>query len=160
MIRISRMTDYGIVLLTHFARHPKEQTHNVRDLAAETRLPLPTVSKILKTLTRSGIVQSHRGVKGGYRLTRAPEAISVAEIIAALDGPIAITDCTTGSAGLCELERLCPVSANWQRINRAVREALERVTLAEMAQPTPSIHRPLPASRFEKNRIEVLQPCP
>jgi len=154
------MTDYGIVLLTHFARHPEEQTHNVRDLAAETHLPLPTVSKILKTLTRSGIVVSHRGVRGGYSLARQPEKISVAEIIAALDGPIAITDCTNGSAGLCDLERLCPVSSNWQRINRAVREALEKISLADMAQPLTVGRTPLPTSRFEKNMIEVLQPCP
>ena len=92
MIRITKQTDYGIVLLTYLAGHT-ERLFNAPELAAETHLPLPMVSKILKVLTREGMLASHRGVKGGYSLARLPEEISMAEIIAALEGPIALTEC-------------------------------------------------------------------
>lgn len=133
MIRITKQTDYGIVLLTHMASHADRQ-HNAPDLAAEAHLPLPMVSKILKLLTREGVLESHRGVKGGYSLARSPQAISMAEIVAALEGPIAITECID-EEGDCAHERLCPVRSNWHRINQALRAALEEITLAEMTQP-------------------------
>ena len=136
MIRITKLTDYGIVLLSHIARSPEWRTRCVRDIAAETHLPVPTVSKLLKSLTRSGLLVSQRGVKGGYSLARQPEDISVAQIINALDGPIAITDCSGDPNGRCELERLCAVRNNWRRINLAIRDALEGLTLAEMARPS------------------------
>lgn len=133
MIRITKQTDYGIVLLTHLAADPERQ-YNAPELAAEARLPLPMVSKILKLLAREGLLGSHRGVKGGYSLARQPEAISMAEIIAALEGPIAITECISVE-GDCSHEPLCPVRSNWRRINLAVRTALEGITLAEMTHP-------------------------
>jgi FeS assembly SUF system regulator len=133
MIRISKQTDYGIVLLTQMATRADHQ-YNAPDLAAEARLPLPMVSKILKLLTREGVLASHRGVKGGYSLARHPEAISMAEIIAALEGPVAITECVD-EEGDCAHERLCPVRSNWHRINEAVLAALQGITLAEMAHP-------------------------
>jgi|SRR5215218_5504710 len=133
MIRITKQTDYGIVLLTHVAAEPERQ-FNAPELAAETHLPLPMVSKILKLLTKEGLLDSHRGVKGGYSLSRQPESISMAEIITALEGPIAITECIE-VAGDCSHEALCPVRGNWRRINQAVRAALEGITLAELAQP-------------------------
>ena len=133
MIRITKQTDYGIVLLTHLAADPERQ-YNAPDLAAEAHLPLPMVSKILKLLAREGLLASHRGVKGGYSLARRPEAISMAEIIAALEGPIALTECISVE-GDCSHEPLCPVRSNWRRINQAVRTALEGITLAEMAHP-------------------------
>ncbi|MFL6261352.1 MAG: SUF system Fe-S cluster assembly regulator [Thermoanaerobaculia bacterium] len=133
MIRITKQTDYGIVLLTHLAAHPERQ-YAAPELAAEARLPLPMVSKILKLLARDGLLASHRGVKGGYSLARPAEEISMAEIIAALEGPIAITECISVESD-CSHEALCPVSANWRRINQAVRTALEGVSLAEMARP-------------------------
>ncbi len=101
------------------------------------RLPLPTVSKILKLLAREGLLASHRGVKGGYSLAPPAEEISMAEIIAALEGPIAITECIERRARLLH-EPLCPVRGNWQRINEAVRTALDGISLAEMAQPLAS----------------------
>ena len=94
MIRITKQTDYGIVLLTHLAANPERQ-YTAPELAAEARLPLPMVSKILKLLARDGLLASHRGVKGGYSLARPAEEISMAEIIAALEGPIAITECVS-----------------------------------------------------------------
>jgi len=136
MIRMTRLTDYGIVLLTHYARTPERPIRTARDLAAENRLPLPTVGKILKGLARRGILASHRGVNGGYSLARSPEAISVADVITALEGPVAITECSShGDHAVCDLERRCPVRSNWRRINDAVREALGRITLAELSRP-------------------------
>jgi FeS assembly SUF system regulator len=133
MIRITKLTDYGIVLLTHLAGQPERQ-FNAPDLAAEAQLPLPMVSKVLKLLVREGLLISHRGVKGGYSLGRPPREISMAEIIAALEGPIAITECID-EAGDCFHEPICQVRSNWQRINAAVRSALAGITLAEMALP-------------------------
>ena len=132
MIRITKQTDYGIVLLTHMAVHTERQW-NAPDLAGETRLPLPMVSKILKLLAREGLLASHRGVKGGYSLAKPAEETSMAEIVAALEGPIAITECIV--EGDCSHEADCSVRGNWQRINEAVRGALEGITLAEMARP-------------------------
>jgi FeS assembly SUF system regulator len=131
MIRITKQTDYGIVLLTHMAGRPERQ-YNAPDLSGETRLPLPMVSKILKLLAREGVLASHRGVKGGYSLARPADEISMADIIAALEGPIAITECVSVESD-CSHEPVCPVRSNWQRINEAVREALEGITLAELA---------------------------
>lgn len=136
MIRITKQTDYGIVLLTHLATQPDRHL-NAPELAAETQLPLPMVSKILKLLVREGLLVSHRGVKGGYSLGRLPEEITMAEIISSLEGPIAITECIE-IASDCSHEQLCPVRSNWQRINEAVRGALEGITLAEMTNPLAS----------------------
>ena len=138
MIRMTRLTDYGIVLLTHIARHPARLTRNAPDLAAEAHLPLPTVSKILKILAREGLLIPHRGAKGGFSLARPPGEITIAEIIAALEGPIALTECSGHAPGRCGIERLCPVGTNWQRINRAVLDALRGITLAEMTSPLPA----------------------
>lgn len=134
MIRLTKITDYGIVLLTHIARRGWNLMYNTRDLAQETHIPLPMVSKILKALTREGILVSHRGVKGGYSLSRPPEDISVADIVMAMEGPIGITECTGGDSH-CDLEYACPVSRNWQRINRTILGALRSIALSEMAQP-------------------------
>ncbi len=133
MIRITKQTDYGIVLLTHLGAHA-ERTYNAPELSAEARLPLPMVSKILKLLAKEGLLASHRGVKGGYSLSRSPEEISMAEIVAALEGPIAITECISVESD-CTHEAVCPVRGNWHRINEAVRRALEGISLAEMAHP-------------------------
>jgi FeS assembly SUF system regulator len=134
---MTKQTDYGIVLLTHLASDPYGQ-HSAPELAAALRIPLPTVSKILKALARDGLLVSHRGVKGGYTLARSPEAISVAEIIEALEGPIAMTECVelpAGGHGDCSREPFCAVRSNWQAINRAVERALQDLTLAEMTHP-------------------------
>lgn len=161
MIRITKLTDYGIVLLAHIARTPDWRTRSVRDIAAEAHLPLPTVSKLLKALTRSGLLVSQRGAKGGYALARRPEEITVAQIIAALDGPIAITDCSGDPNGRCEIERLCSVRNNWQRINVAIKDALEGLTLAEMATPAPAAFVPLSGISVQAHdkHTEVMELC-
>ncbi|MGE0684109.1 MAG: SUF system Fe-S cluster assembly regulator [Candidatus Binatia bacterium] len=137
MLRISKLTDYGIMLLTHMAREPALLTYSAPELAARSSLPLPTVSKLLKTLARKGVLITQRGVKGGFSLARRPEDISVAEIIQVLEGPIALTQCSMHPRGQCGIERLCPVRNQWQQINRVVHEALERLTLAAMTHPFP-----------------------
>lgn len=135
MIRITRETDYGIILLCLMAREAG-QSFSAATLAQRRGLPLPMVSKILKNLTRGGILQSQRGAQGGYRLARPPQVISVADIIDTLEGPIALTECSPGAAGECLHQDRCTVSGHWTRINRAVREALEQVTLWEMSFPS------------------------
>ena len=135
MIRIRKLTDYGIVLLTYFVGDGEASVRTARELAAKAYLPLPTVSKILKALARSGLLVAHRGIAGGYSLARAPEDISVADIIAALEGPLALTECSASAPGLCDLEPVCPVRSNWRKINDVVREALDQLSLADMSRP-------------------------
>jgi len=134
MIRMTKQADYGFVLLSRLAGEPG-RVANAPDLAGETRLPLPMVSKILKLLARGEVVRSHRGVKGGYSLARPAEEISAAEIVRALEGPVALTVCIEGSPGECELEPFCQVRGHWQQINVAIESALERISLAELAGP-------------------------
>jgi FeS assembly SUF system regulator len=135
MIRLAKLTDYGLVLMTIMARHSVATVHTARDLAETSRLPLPTVSKVLKQLLQSGLLTSHRGLKGGYGLAKDPGEISVAEIVTALEGPIALTECSTDTSGLCDLERSCPTRANQRIITQVMRGALEKVMLADLAQP-------------------------
>jgi FeS assembly SUF system regulator len=136
MLRITKQTDYGLVLLSRLSAEPARQ-FNAPELAGALQLPLPTVSKILKLLARDGVLASHRGVKGGYSLARAPERISVAEVIESLEGPIAMTECIdeSPSVGTCQHQGHCALQANWQVINQAVRRALQGITLREMAEP-------------------------
>jgi FeS assembly SUF system regulator len=135
MIRIGKMTDYGIVLLSYFASNPETKAFTARDLAAEARLPLPTVSKILKMLCRGEVLISHRGVNGGYRLGQPADQVTVAKIIEVLEGPIALTECSNHGEDICGLETHCPVMSNWRKISLTVRYALEKLTLKDMVQP-------------------------
>jgi FeS assembly SUF system regulator len=141
VIRLSKLADYGIVIMTSLARQPGRH-HNAPEVAAQSHIPQPMASKILKALARAGLLTSHRGAKGGYGLARPAEAISVADVISALDGPIALTACIEDGPGGCEIEALCPARANWQRINDAIRAALDDISMAEMAQAIPPAFRP------------------
>lgn len=133
---MSRLADYGSMLTTFMARRPLETVHTTADLATGTRLPAPTVSKILKLLGKAGLLVSQRGVKGGYSLAREPRTITLAEIIQALEGgPVALTECATGAHDSCDLETECLVRHQWQYINQAVYAALGNITLEEMAYP-------------------------
>jgi len=143
MIRLSKLTDYGILLMTQMARGTAHPLHTARDLAAETQVPLPTVSKVLKLLSGGGLLISHRGLKGGYSLVRAPQEISVGQIITVLEGPIGVTECGS-AAGLCGIEPHCPMSANWRVISREVRQALENLTLPDLIQPLRAMGRRTP----------------
>lgn len=134
MLRISKLTDYGIVLLARIAAEPEGAQLCAREMAETTAISLPVASKMLKELASAGLLESLRGAKGGYRLVRPPDAITVAEIVHALEGPIALMDCAAGP-GHCDQETRCQVQEPWQRINRAVNDALARVTLADLAGP-------------------------
>jgi FeS assembly SUF system regulator len=134
MLRMTKQTDYGFVLLSHLAAEP-ERVVNAPDLAHETRLPLPMVSKILKLLARNELLRSHRGVKGGYSLARRPAEVTAAQILRALEGPVALTVCIEGSPGECERESFCQVRRHWQAINEAVDDALGGITLDSLAHP-------------------------
>lgn len=132
MIRITKLTDYGIVLLSYLSETP-ESRFSAPELAAESRLPVPMVSKILKQLAKAGVLVSQRGAHGGYYLAQPAQEITVAEIISALEGPIAMTECSDHAFGDCDHEASCPVRSNWRRINRAIHDALDGITLAEMS---------------------------
>ena len=135
MVRLGKLTDYGLVLMTCIARSAAASLRTARDLAQESRLPLSTVSKLLKELLHCGLLVSHRGIKGGYILARDSREISVLEIIAAIEGPMALTECSTDVTGLCNLESGCPIKSNQQVINQAIRGVLEKVTLSDLAHP-------------------------
>ncbi len=155
MLRITRQTDYGIVLLSRFGQAALGTVRNAPDLAGEEGLPLPMVSKILKLLARAGLLASHRGASGGYSLSRPPSAISVAEIVTALEGPIAMTDCLDGEASRCSIETSCPSRPNWARINEAIGRALSEVHLSDMLPPGPD-HGSGPPGRTELVQVTPL----
>lgn len=132
MIKLSKLTDYALVMLHHMAQDP-DMRLSAAALAAQTAIPEPTVAKILKLLAREGFVASTRGVNGGYALQKTPEAIRINDVIAAIEGPVAITACVDQGKG-CARENRCALKKGWQVINRAINESLARVTLADMME--------------------------
>jgi FeS assembly SUF system regulator len=136
MIRLSRLADYGLVLMGRMALQPTT-VHTAVGLAEDTQLPIPTVAKLLVRLTQGNLLISHRGAKGGYQLARSPSAITVADIVVAVDGPIALTQCLEHGAQPCDVEPICPTRRGWNRLNDAVKRALTEVSLAELSQPIP-----------------------
>lgn len=133
MLRVSKLTDHATRLMTHMACSPKRQV-SAQQVAREVGLPVPTVAALLKKLGRDGLMVSVRGVGGGYRLAHAPKDISVARIIGAIEGPVALTECALGN-GRCVAEEDCMTRHNWRRASDAVRAALEAVSLEDMAAP-------------------------
>jgi FeS assembly SUF system regulator len=136
MLRMSKLTDYGIVLLTHLAERESAPVRTAHELAGASKVPLPTVSKILKELSRAGLVVSHRGRHGGYSLSRAASTISVAEIVEALEGPLGLTECST-AAGACSLEETCVARTHWGPISRAIHRTLSRLPLSALGPRPP-----------------------
>jgi FeS assembly SUF system regulator len=135
VLRLSRLTDYAFAVLTHLAELPNA-TASARDVAQATRLPPPTVSKLLKLLAAASLVEAERGAQGGYRLAQSPDRINVADVIAAVDGPVALTECAV-SARNCERVRSCRLRPNWLRIDAAIRRALQDISLSDMSRPIP-----------------------
>lgn len=131
MIKLSKLTDYAVVVLAQMALS-RDTLHSAVFLAEKTGLPEPTVAKVLKLLARGGIIVSTRGANGGYKLAAAPEATSMAAIITALDGPIALTACVHGSDECCTHAVACPVKGQWNPVNEAMKNALESVSLSQM----------------------------
>jgi len=146
MLRLSRLADYGVMVMAHVAAAPAA-VHTAEAAAAATGLPGPTVAKLLAKLGRAGLLVSQRGAKGGYSLQRPAAQIAVADIIAALDGPIALTQCSHNQPSTCDRENLCVSRRGINKINNAIRQALESVSLAELTRPNydfmlPPVQRP------------------
>lgn len=137
MLRLSKLTDYAVVVLARLARDGGVGTpvQTALSLAADTGIAEPTVAKVLKMLAQAGLVEGVRGPRGGYRLMRSMAAVPLSEIIAAIDGPIALTACVDGGSGVCEAESICPVRGRWDPVNDAIRRALSGITLADLAPP-------------------------
>jgi FeS assembly SUF system regulator len=132
MLKLSRLTDYAVAALVRLSA--AEGVATSPGIAAAIGIPEPTVAKVLKILAGNGLVVSTRGARGGYRLGRPLAQISVAEIIVAVDGPIALASCVEGSGSACESQMLCPVAGRWDPVNTAIRSALQNISLADMAQ--------------------------
>lgn len=140
MLRISKMTDYAILMMVELTRD--SEMLSAHALAERIHVEAPTASKVLKLLAGSGLLQSYRGANGGYRVARSASDISVAEVISAIEGPIAMTECSV-EEGLCSQEDNCGLRSNWQRISLAVAQALRDVSLAEMSAPAGGRTNPL-----------------
>ena len=153
MLRMSKLTDYGTMVLAQLAASDPGWT-TAGQVADATHLGQPTVSKLLKALVHAGLVVSTRGVQGGYALARPPASISAAEILDAREGPVAISECSSSSGG-CDLESYCRVGTAWQRINHSIRKALESVSLADLQtrrEPLPALPTDLRADIREAAR--------
>ena len=141
VLRISKLTDYGTVVLAELAAHDG-QVCSAADVSNATGLGLPTVSKLLKSMAHADLVTSTRGVHGGYELARDAHDISAADVIDALEGPVSITECSSTDSH-CDFESICNVGGAWQRINVAIRDALDDVSLVDLSQtksPLPHFH--------------------
>ena len=132
MLRISKLTDYAILVMVELTR--EGEMLSAHSLAERVGIEVPTASKVLKLLTGGGLLDSYRGANGGYKVNREAADISVAEVISAIEGPIAMTECSE-EEGLCSQEASCELRGNWQRISQAVSLALQEVSLAEMSAP-------------------------
>ena len=148
-MRLSRLADFAVVVMTHVAQNDHD-THTAAAVAAATQLPAPTVAKVLARLCRERLLASMRGRKGGYGLARPAEAISVASIIAALDGQVALTRCVKPAVKRCEVEAVCPSRIGLHRINVAVRKALDDVSLADIAALAPIVTPPTSAEALHR----------
>ena len=144
MLRVTKLTDYATLILTVLAARPGEVL-SAPDLAEHAGLEAPTVAKVLKPLAQAGLVEGFRGANGGYRLARDASAISLVEIVEAMEGPLGMTECSLHD-GQCGIEQSCGVRANWRRINDVVADALRAVTLAEMLAPAARMPRAIPAT--------------
>lgn len=154
MLRISRLTDYGTVVLAQLA-HNQSCVASAADVAHATGLAPPTVSKIFKTLCKAGLVTSVRGARGGYKLAREPAEISAADVIDALEGPVSITECSAADHH-CEIEAHCGVGSAWQRINVAIRRALGDITLIDLQKTSSRI----PTFSFAGMPINIEEKAP
>lgn len=133
MIRVTKLTDYGVGLMAHIAENVPDGQVTAPGLSEDMRLPLPTVRKILKILTKEKLLVSQRGVTGGYSLARRPEDITLMDMVAALEGPMALTECSTGDPCDCEREEVCGLKENWSWVNSLLQNTLESYTLDQMA---------------------------
>lgn len=147
MFKLNRMTDYAIVVLGALA-HRQGEILATAQLAELTGLNQPTVAKVAKTLMAADLLETQRGVHGGYRLAQPAAATSLVQIVEAMEGPIAVNDCVDGAQAPCAVSNCCFMSRNWNRVNLAVRNALSDVSLEDLIDPaqlfTPTGHQPAP----------------
>lgn len=137
MIRISKIADYSVLILSHMAQHQEATQFTARGLSEATKLPLPMVSKILKELAKANLLISQRGSHGGYRLARTPEKIKITQILEAVDGPFGLTQCTS-CPGSCTMEHCCGIRANWSKVSATIFSSLMKVSLADMIETLPA----------------------
>lgn len=130
MLRISRLADYGTVIMNYLASQP-QCLQSANELAKKAHVSLPTASKILKILVTANLVASVKGTRGGYRLARDPQSITLADVITALDGQPAITECNVPTKP-CSKDAFCAIRDNWRIINKVIMTALQSVTLTDM----------------------------
>lgn len=133
MLRIGKLTDYAMLIMSQMARHP-DAVMSATMLAELLHLTVPTVSKVLKMLSDAGLVSSIRGAEGGYHLARLANTITVADIIAAMEGDLAMTECCE-SPGLCSIDSFCTMRENWLQINNMIHALLSKVTILDMLDP-------------------------
>lgn len=133
MLRISKLADYAVIVMAEMAKHAQASCSG-QQLAELTQIALPTVRKILKLLLQSNLLVSTRGTKGGYALARAADKISLIDVVIAIDGPLAITECCHTDRQ-CERDACCPSRSNWQVINHSIRQILSAISVAQMNKP-------------------------
>jgi FeS assembly SUF system regulator len=138
-MRLSSMADYAVVTMAAAARHCGGARVSAAQLAEETGLPAPTVQKLVSRLTAAGLLRSSRGVGGGLKLARPAAAITLADIVEAVEGPIALTACIEHGRHDCTLESACMVRPHWPIVNEALRGALARVSLTHLAEGSPAV---------------------
>lgn len=144
MIRLNKLTDYAVVIMTEMGRMPDVATASA--ISKRTTVPRPTVAKLMKLLAQRRLVVAHRGRMGGYGLARPAADITVAQVVEAIEGPLTVSDCVDGAALCCDIERTCPMHGRWDLVNGAIRRALAGLTLADMVRPDPIFAaRPGPA---------------
>lgn len=153
MLRVTKLTDYASVVLTVLAARPGDVS-SAAELADLAGLEVPTVSKLLKPLAQAGLVEGFRGVHGGYRLARAAHQISLVDIVEAMEGPLAMTECSLDH-GDCGISHQCGVRANWRRINDVVADALRNITLAQLLEGVPAQSVPSPSRRIPARLADV-----
>ncbi len=163
MLRLSKLTDYAVVVLIRLCegdrlpldRDGRDCVQTSPGIAACTGIPEPTVAKVLKALASAGMVSSQRGARGGYRLVRPLNAISVADVITAVDGPIALTACVDGSSACCDVQSVCAVKGRWDLVNTAIQQSLSAISLADLrAASVPAAFRVPAADLFLSSAAE------
>ena len=155
MLRLNRMTDYAMIMLAALASRPGELVASAA-LAQQTQLNQTTIAKIAKELVRANIIIAERGVNGGYQLARTPQEITAADVIEALEGPIALTACVTGVADPCSTRHGCFMSGNWDEVNNAIRSALRNVTLSQLINPEALFPQQGLAHNFQQTQEQLV----
>ena len=141
MFKISRLTDYGVVILRYLAEHHGDDAlpMSARDIAALSGLPLPTVSKLLKLMAKHKLISAKRGALGGYELQEDPQLISLLRLIEVFEGPPAITTCMAEARHLCQIDSVCPQKSSWHLVHTRIAQVLHEINLAQLITP----HRPI-----------------